>query len=260
MVSNVDKLLLTSAQQAELERLTRAYQDYQTKGDAAGMNAAHRRAEEIRAAAGYSGGEDGAEYRLLKSAENPKGYSRYEALVEKFAGSGMNAIAAGYADRLEQLDLQEKEINAQSDQNQTAARSAAWNQHRLAADGLLTRGISKTGLADIITATALNQAAANAYQALLDRQEDLEENDAARATAHADALEEAAEFQSEIGKMLGSAYSDFFSDDADRNQQILLQKLKQEAALEERAKDYYYDLALQKLKRQWELQDQARGF
>lgn len=260
MVSNVDKLLLTSAQQAELERLTRAYQQYQAAGDTAGMNAAHRRAEELRASAGYSGGEDGDQYRLLKTAGSNAGYNGYEALIEKFAGSGMNAIAAGYADQLEQLDRQRDQINAQSDQNQAAARSAAWNQQRLAADGLLTRGVSNTGLADIITATALNQAAANAYQALLDRQEDLEDNDAARSAAHAEALGEAADLQAEIGKLLGDAYSNFYTDEADRNQQILLQQMKQDASLEQSAKDYYYELAMQKLKRQWELQDQARGY
>ncbi len=260
MISNVDKLLLDSAQQAEIERMKRAYLEYQAAGDTAGMKAAHQRAESIRATAGYSGGEGGDEYRLIKTAGAPAGYNAYESLIDKYAGSGINAIAAGYADQLKQLEQQRNEIQAQAEQNQAGARSAAWNQQRLAADGLLTRGVANTGLADVITATALNQASANAYQALLDRQEDLEENDAARTTARADALEDAAGLQAEIGQLLGDAYSSFYENDADRSQQLLLQQMKQDASLDQKAKDYYYELALQQLKRKWELEDQARGF
>ena len=257
MISKVDELLLDSGQRAEIGRLRQAYLDYEAQGDTAGMQAAHQQAEAIRASAGYSGGESGDQYRLLKAAGT--GYDAYESLVQNYAGAGMNAIAAGYEDQLTQLDRQRQQIEAQAQENQSGARSAAWNQQRLAADGLLTRGISNTGLADVITATALNQASANAYQALLDRQNSLAENDAARVTARSDALSDAAELQAEIGTLLGKAYGSFYENDADRRQQLLLQQMKNDAALEQDARDYYYELALQQLKRQWELEDQAKG-
>ena len=144
----------------------------------------------------------------------------------------------------------------------------------------------------MITATALNQAAANAYRALLDHQQDLQENDAARLGARADAMEDAAHLQSELGTLLADAYQSFYEKDADRMQEQLLrqwstnadlalqdmknqsaeklqgmenslaeklQGMKNYAAQQQQEKDYYYTLALQQLKRQWELEDQANG-
>ena len=114
----------------------------------------------------------------------------------------------------------------------------------LASEGMLTRGLEHTGIADVITATALNQASANAYRALLDYQQDLQENDAARSAARADALGEVAELRSAAGKELGDAYKDFYN--------LEVKELS-------KAEDaYYYALALQQLKRQWAQEDQAR--
>lgn len=248
MISTVDKLLLTSSQQEELEQLTRAYRDAAAGGDTAGMENAHRRAEEIRATAGYSGGAAGDRYTLLHAANAPAGFSGYEALVENYAGGGIHAIAAGYENRLAQLNKERADQEQQDRKDQAAARSAVWNTQRLAADGLLTRGLENTGIADALTASALNQAAANAYHALLAAEQKRTENDAARADARADALSEAAELQSDIGTLLGEAYTTFYQKDADRAQ-----------ALKKQAQDYYYTLALQELKRQWELEDQAMG-
>lgn len=259
MISNVDKLLLNTDQQTEIRRMKEAWQRYADAGDTAGMKAAHRRAEEIRASAGYSGGEDGSEYRLLKTAGGPAGYGGYEELVQRYAGSGMGAIASGYEAQLAQLDQKRQEILRQEEADQTAARSAAWNRQRLAADGLLTRGVAHSGLADVITATALNQASANAYQALLDRRSALAENDTARAEAEADARKEAADLQAELGELLGDAYGSFYQKDAERAQELLLQNLKTEAARSKAEQDYFYELALQKLKRQWELEDRRKG-
>lgn len=281
MISNVDKLLLTSAQQAEIQRMKDQYIAAEKAGDVAGMNAAHQRAEEIRASAGYSGGEAGDEYLLLKTAQTP-GYDAYEKLVQNYLGSSMNAISAGFAKQLASLEKEREEVLAEENEDQAAARSAAWNVHRLAEDGLLTRGLSNTGLADVITATALNQASANAYQALLDRRSALRGNESAKAEAYADAMNAAAEVQREFGSMLGDAYSDFYENESDRALKLLLQglessaeaeqaeknyqyqlglqSLKNQGASKEAEQDYYYQLALQKLKRQWELDDQRRGF
>jgi hypothetical protein len=45
----------------------------------------------------------------------------------------------------------------------------------------------------------------------------------------------------------------------DGSQTLDLQKFKTAAAADAAAEDYYYKLALQQLKRQWELEDRARG-
>lgn len=266
MISTVDKLLLSSDQQAELAEYTRAYNAARAAGDQPGMELAHRRAEALRASAGYSGGDAGDRYMLLTNAQNaPEGYSGYKKVVNDIASGGMNAIAAGYQQQIAQLDQQRAALEAQGAQNQAAARSAAWNTQRLAADGLLTRGVDQTGIADVITATALNQAAANAYQALLDQQQDLQQNDADRLEARADALGDAATLQGKLGTLLADAYQSFYEKDADRKQEQLLEQwnINADLALQDMKnqaaeKDYYYTLALQQLKRQWELEDQAK--
>lgn len=259
MISTVDKLLLTADQQAQLEQFTHAYNAASAAGDQEGMAAAHRGAEELRAAVGYSGGESGDRYELLKAANTPTGYSPYEDLIGTYANAEMNRIAAGYDESLKQLDAQREQIVAEGEKNQAAARSAVWNTQRLAQDGLLTRGFEHTGIADALTASALNQASANAYQALLDTGNDLSENTLARAEAHTDALAEAADLERYLGETLSEAYSKLYSDIADRKQEIKLQNMKQTAAEKEQEKDYYYTLALAQLKRQWELEDQAMG-
>ena len=267
MISNVDKLLLSDDQQAAIQRYKLAWNAAQQKGDVAGMQAAHDGAEAIRAKAGYSGGDGGDQYRLLEKAGAPDGYSGYERLVQDYAGSGINAIAAGMDSALTTLDQQRSEILAKADSDEAAARSAVWNTRRLADDGLLTRGISNTGIADVITALALNQASANAYQALLNRREALAANDTARAEAKANARNEAAELQREIGSLLGDAYLEFYQtqtdlgeSDADRAHAVYLQQLKNQSALDQADQDYFYELALAKLKRQWEVEDHKKGW
>ena len=257
MSNTVDQLLLTPTQLSQVQQLQRAWQNYQKKGDTAGMEWAHQQAEQIRARAGYSGGNDGSDYHLLPTTANGEGYRAYESLVNDYADRGMKAIAAGYQSALANLDQQRQDLTAQGEQNQSAARSAAWNRQRMAQSGHLTRGLENTGLADVVTATYLNQAAANAYQALLDSKQDLQENDAARIKAHADALTDAAELQQEMGELLGDGYRSFYEKDADRRQEQVMQQLKAQTERDQLEQDYYYKLALQQLKRQWELEDLA---
>lgn len=251
MISNVDKLLLTSAQQAEILRMKERYLAAEKAGDLAGMEAAHQRAEEIRASAGYSGGEGGDQYLLLQSdAPKPSGYQGYEELMKNYLGSSMNAISAGYQQRAAELEREREEIAAREDEDQAAARSAAWSVQRLAQDGLLNRGLSSSGIADAITASALNQASANAYQALLDRRAALRENDTAKAENYAGAMEAAAQVQSDFAEMLGDAYGDFYQFEADAELKLLLEKLKGQLALQEGEADFSHQLALQKAKEQ----------
>ena len=113
MISTVDKLLLNSDQQAELAEYTRAYTAAQAVGDQAGMALAHRRAEALRASAGYSGGDAGNHFMLLTHAQNvPEGYTGYEKLVNDVATGGMNTIAAGYQQQLAQLEEQKGRLAA----------------------------------------------------------------------------------------------------------------------------------------------------
>lgn len=233
MLSNVDKLLLSPSNQAEVTRLKNAYLAAQAVGDTVGMDRAHARAEAIRAAAGYSGGEGGDRYQLLENAYAPAGYNGYQRLLEEPINTAMGAIAAGYQAESAALQQQRKEAEQEGQANQAAARSAVWNAQRLARDGFLTRGLGETGVADVITATALNQAAANAYQALLDRQNDLAELNRAEATAKADALQQAASVQQKLGGQLAEGYTDFY---------------EMEHELQKMTSDYYYKRALQLLK------------
>ncbi len=268
MTSTVDKLLLTSSQLAEVEQLKKTFREYQEKGDTAGMNWAHEQVENIRAKAGYSGGADGSDFSLLPSSqEAPDGYRGYESLVNRYAQQGMDALISGYEGAMAELDAERKAIEARNQKNQSGARSAAWNRQRLAQSGLLTRGYENTGIADVVTATALNQAAANAYQTLLNSQEALAENDTARVDARADTLTDIAELYTEIGGLLGDGYQDFYQKDAERQQELLKQeqdllhklKVQEQEHLQEKERkeqDYYYDLALAQLKRQWALEDQ----
>lgn len=281
MVSTVDELLLSPDQQARLEQFTQAYNAAKAAGDSEGMKAAHMGAEQIRASAGYSGGANGSRYELLQSASGPKGFDGYQSLVKEYTDSGMKAINEGYNAQIAQLDQQREALQAQGAQDQASARSAAWGVQRLAADGLLTHGLENTGIADAITATALNQAAANAYQALLNHQQDLNENTAARVSARAEAAEKEAELKSTLGSKMADAYQAFYENEADQVAKILLQQMnidadadlqkkkldaeavsqqkKLDAESQKQAQDYYYTLALQQLKRQWELEDQAKG-
>ncbi len=259
MLSNIDQFLLSKAEQEEIKQATLDFEAAAAAGDEAGKKAAHDRAEGIRARAGYSGGEDGSRYTLLKSAGSSDRYDAYQNLVENYARSEMNAIETGMNQQLNALDAQKENLERQGEKNQQAARSAVWNQQRLAQSGLLNRGLENTGLADVITATALNQAAANAYQALLDHEEDLAENETAKAKVRSDAMEQVADLQRELSAQLGEGFLEIQKDEADFNQQMALQGYKNAANADAAEKDYYYKLALQQLKRQWELEDLARG-
>jgi hypothetical protein len=58
-LSQRDRTSLSQAGQDEIRRATAQYEAARAANDAAGMAAAHRAAEKVRAAAGYSGGADG---------------------------------------------------------------------------------------------------------------------------------------------------------------------------------------------------------
>ncbi|MBQ7095516.1 MAG: hypothetical protein IJN80_03600 [Clostridia bacterium] len=253
-MSVYDQLLLSDSQVAEIKKAQKDYIAAKAAGDRAGMSAAHARAEQVRSQAGYSGGPDGSTYRLLGSADPSSGYDGYKAIVDHFAASGMNQIATNYENTMKELAEEREKIERENDQNQSAARSSVWNTKRLAQDGFLTRGLENTGIADVITATALNQASANAYQALLDRQNDLMEADLKGLDAKAEALSEANKLQSEAVDLLTHGYSSFYENEADRKHDLLLGQLEYDRALEKDEIDYRKDLALDSQNHQQELE------
>ena len=69
-LSEFDQKYLNQAQQKEILAATQRYDAARAAGDQAGMAAANRQAEAVRAAAGYSGGADGSGYTKV---ELPKG-------------------------------------------------------------------------------------------------------------------------------------------------------------------------------------------
>lgn len=251
-MSVYDQLLLSDSQLAEIKKAQSDYRAAQAAGDRAGMSAAHARAEQVRSQAGYSGGADGSTYRLLGGTNTSSGYDGYKAIVDHYAASGMNQIAVGYENAMKELAEERERIERESEQNQTAARSSVWNTKRLAQDGFLTRGLENTGIADVITATALNQASANAYQALLDRQNDLMEADLKGLDAKADALSEANKLQMEVADLLSDGYSTFYENEAKRKHDLLQGQLEYDREREENEIGYQQEQALNQQKYQQE--------
>lgn len=237
MISDVDKLLLNRGQQLELERANRSYFAARAAGDAAGMQAAHGRAEAVRATAGYSGGADGSRYLLLQANGGPAELNGYRKLVQQSADGAMQAVAAGYAAKTQALESEGKTLQEKLRQDGAAARSAVWDARRMASEGLLTRGMERTGVAQAITAAALNEASSNAYRTLLERARALDEHQTKEAEAKAAALERAAALQSEAGEQLGEA-----------TLALVTRQQKQQDELERLERDYYYKLLLQQLK------------
>ena len=70
-LSKYDQAYLTAAQQKEIRAATEAWNSAKAAGDQAGMEEANRRAEEVRRAAGYSGGADGSGYFKTETPKQP---------------------------------------------------------------------------------------------------------------------------------------------------------------------------------------------
>lgn len=73
--------VMSSADQKTLASYGVAYNEAKAKGDTAGMEAAHKAAEDLRAQYGYSGGVDGSEYNVF---EVPKQQAPVKAPAQQF--------------------------------------------------------------------------------------------------------------------------------------------------------------------------------
>ncbi|MBP1737501.1 MAG: Fibronectin, type domain protein [Oscillospiraceae bacterium] len=70
VVSQYDSKYLSSSQQDKIAKYTSDYNKAYASGDTAGMTAAHKAAETVRATASYSGGTDGSEYHPWSSGSS----------------------------------------------------------------------------------------------------------------------------------------------------------------------------------------------
>ena len=79
VVSKYDSKYLSSRQQAAIQKATNDLYTAKAAGDRAGMSAAHRAAEAVRATASYSGGADGSEYHPWSSGSSGSGGSHHSS-------------------------------------------------------------------------------------------------------------------------------------------------------------------------------------
>lgn len=79
-------MAMTKKDQEALAAAGKAWTEANARGDKAGMDAAHKQAESIRAGYGYSGGSDGSQYIKGNSADS-----------KKFSSSGGNKTGGQYA-------------------------------------------------------------------------------------------------------------------------------------------------------------------
>lgn len=81
---------MSDLDQAALEAATRSWEEASKAGDRAGMDAAHRQAEKLRAKYGYSGGSDGSQYlpeQQFSYESAPEYTGKYTKQIEDLLGT-----------------------------------------------------------------------------------------------------------------------------------------------------------------------------
>ena len=94
-MSTADKALLNPIWQTRIQWATDAYNAAAAKGDKAGMDQAHRRAEAIRASAGYSGGSDGSKFVPKPSSSSSGSTAAASSSASSAAKSGSGKSGSG---------------------------------------------------------------------------------------------------------------------------------------------------------------------
>ena len=181
-----------------------AYNIAASKGDTAGMNAAHQTAENIRSQYGYSGGTDGSGYYNTASGSTggsggtSTNYGTYQSDLDKLTKAQRQAqvdqLKAARTKALANLDVQQQQIKPlyENARNQTAA--ASQQGARNFAEYLANRGLTNSGAAAqgeinrqsnlVNNLGNLNTAEANAYRDIAN-QRTVIENDYAANLANA---------------------------------------------------------------------------
>lgn len=100
---------MSDVHRAALSAASQAWADANSRGDQAGMDAAHKKAEDIRALYSYSGGMDGTEYIPIaqqKTQQQPRQsftyesapayVNRYQSLIDELRGKIINQDPFSY--------------------------------------------------------------------------------------------------------------------------------------------------------------------
>lgn len=152
--------------QSQADQIQKYKDDYAAaaaKGDKAGMDAAHKAAEDLRSGWGYSGGEDGSDYistggisgaNLGEQMANrySQGYSDYEQKMNAAAEAQQKALQASIDSAVASLNSQKSDVMKQTEANNAAAERAYMQSikpggstaENLAANGLLTSGLTES--------------------------------------------------------------------------------------------------------------------
>lgn len=194
-------MALSDEDNKKIEVAKKKYADAQAVGDSAGMAAAHKEAEAVRASYGYSGGDDGSKYiRTVEPdglgqggkgvAGTPTNYGTYkddlDRLTEAQRKSRVASLKQARQKALDNLAAQEQNIkptyqnarNLTSASSQTGARSFG---EYLANRGLANSGVAAQG--EINRQSALqnnlgniNVAEANAFRDIANQRTQVENN------------------------------------------------------------------------------------
>ncbi len=221
--------------QSQADQLQKFKDDYAAaaaKGDKAGMDAAHKAAEDLRAGWGYSGGEDGSDYistgtgisgsNLGEQMANryQQGYSDYEQKMNDAAEAQQKALQASIDSAVSSLEGQKTTIGKNTEANNAAAEKAymtAINPNGSYAEGLASQGLSNSGITESskISAgnsyqNALNSNATTQTEALAEIERAITQarlnGEIEKANALADLYKETAAKQLENVDKINSAY------------------------------------------------------
>ena len=220
--------------QSQADQIQKYKDDYAAaaaKGDKAGMDAAHKAAEDLRSGWGYSGGEDGSDYistggisgaNLGEQMANrySQGYSDYEQKMNDAAEAQQKALQASIDSAVNNLESQKTTIGKNTEANNAAAEKAymtAINPNGSYAEGLASQGLSNSGITEssMISAgntyqNALNSNATTQTEALAEIERAITQarlnGDIEKANALADLYKETAAKQLENVDKINSAY------------------------------------------------------
>lgn len=220
--------------QGQADQIQKYKDDYAAaaaKGDKAGMDAAHKAAEDLRSGWGYSGGEDGSDYistggisgaNLGEQMANrySQGYSDYEQKMNDAAEAQQKALQASIDSAVNNLESQKTTIGKNTEANNAAAEKAymtAINPNGSYAEGLASQGLSNSGITEssMISAgntyqNALNSNATTQTEALAEIERAITQarlnGDIEKANALADLYKETAAKQLENVDKINSAY------------------------------------------------------
>lgn len=122
-LSSADQTNLTKAQQAQITEYKKQWEAASAAGDTAGMEAAHKGAEAVRATAGYSGGADGSGNTRISSYGGGQTAEDVQNWVDRYNYynySGKNGWVNGYSDAMNHRSI------ANYIRQQMEANSNAW--------------------------------------------------------------------------------------------------------------------------------------